>query len=628
MKQTLASFTITPATPWGSAPTVRVWANSQFRASTGELHPAGSEAENYTPITLTPSGAGFTFPSSVFDTTDDSSDPNATYSAAVYNGTKQVYALFDRWMFRASLGATVTWDDLEVANVTRVPLRDDTAYSKIQTDLRIASALNVGNPATTMTLGRVKTRTAPADPANPTVIEQGDPLLPTQDESDALAGTHGSPSSSNKYVTTADPRLVAAVNVAQFATAGDGSPGNPYTGWDTAIAWASDRTYQFNAGKVFQYSTPLVILNTHDTRLVGAGPGSSVLRFTGAGIALTVKSTSVLTYTGNCVENLEIVGNALATGGILMESQHHSTVRNVRVREVAAKGLHWVWGICNLIENFRVSHNEHTVTVRPVNGIYVEKRASGETFQGNTITNPIIEGTSGDGIALHDALQNTILGGTSEGNTAGGGIFIADTSNGNTIIATDCESNFGADFHVSGSRNILLGVLSAGTVNIDGGSGNQIIGGQMNQLNIGAGASHTILIGQAINLMGGGAGMANSSTTTQWLTRLLNIGTGSWGTPVVTLNKNAPWVDVVGLEPASAVLLGYTVTLRGAVTGGVAGTVIATLDAGQRPTTLRQRGVLCGSGLGVLSIYPNGSIVWESGGTNTIHLDGVTFDVP
>lgn len=172
MKQTLASFPLTPAPSWGSAPKVRMWAEQQFRATTGELHPAGEA--NYEEIVLTPSGDGFTFPSTEVDTTDDSSDPNATYSAAVYNGNKQVYTLFDRWVFRASLGTTISWDDLETSNVTRVPLRDDTAYSKVQSDLRMASILNVGNPATTAALGRVKASATPSDAANPTAIVEGD----------------------------------------------------------------------------------------------------------------------------------------------------------------------------------------------------------------------------------------------------------------------------------------------------------------------------------------------------------------------------------------------------------------------------------------------------------------------
>jgi len=40
-------------------------------------------------------------------------------------------------------------------------------------------------------------------------ITTTDPRIPTQDEKNALAGTAGSPSATNKYVTDQDTRLVA-----------------------------------------------------------------------------------------------------------------------------------------------------------------------------------------------------------------------------------------------------------------------------------------------------------------------------------------------------------------------------------------------------------------------------------
>lgn len=41
-----------------------------------------------------------------------------------------------------------------------------------------------------------------------TVFDPDDPRIPTQSEKDALAGTSGSPSNTNRYVTSADPRLL------------------------------------------------------------------------------------------------------------------------------------------------------------------------------------------------------------------------------------------------------------------------------------------------------------------------------------------------------------------------------------------------------------------------------------
>jgi hypothetical protein len=212
MKQTLATFPIQSlAGQSGSGFKVRYAADSQFRALTGELYLAGDSTRHYFDITLTNNGGVWTFPTTEFDTTDDSTDPNATYTAWVVNSSdKQLYTLFERWTFRASLGTTITWTDLETSNVVRVPLRDDTAYSKVQTDLRIASALNVGNPATTSAIGRVKASASPTDPVSPTAYVVGD----------------------TSVVLTTDPRL-GYVTPQQYGALGDNT-GATITAGDVA----------------------------------------------------------------------------------------------------------------------------------------------------------------------------------------------------------------------------------------------------------------------------------------------------------------------------------------------------------------------------------------------------------
>jgi hypothetical protein len=56
--------------------------------------------------------------------------------------------------------------------------------------------------ASTTLLGKVKVSTTPS--GDPTAVETGDPRVPSQDENDALAGTSGTPSGTNKYVTNDD----------------------------------------------------------------------------------------------------------------------------------------------------------------------------------------------------------------------------------------------------------------------------------------------------------------------------------------------------------------------------------------------------------------------------------------
>lgn len=61
-----------------------------------------------------------------------------------------------------------------------------------------------GVDASTTVKGISKLSTAPASATNPIAVGDNDPRVPTTDENDALAGTSGSPSSSNKYVTNDD----------------------------------------------------------------------------------------------------------------------------------------------------------------------------------------------------------------------------------------------------------------------------------------------------------------------------------------------------------------------------------------------------------------------------------------
>lgn len=84
-----------------------------------------------------------------------------------------------------------------------------------------ADALAIaGSPdATTTTKGITKMSVAPASATSPIAVGDNDPRVPTQDENDALVGTSGTPSSTNKYVTDADTRFI------QSYYFGDGSDG-------------------------------------------------------------------------------------------------------------------------------------------------------------------------------------------------------------------------------------------------------------------------------------------------------------------------------------------------------------------------------------------------------------------
>lgn len=82
-------------------------------------------------------------------------------------------------------------------------------FSNLNTDL-ITAEVDIAQlylnqiDATTSYKGFVKMSSAPPDPAIPISVGDNDTRLPTQSENNALLGSYGTPSSSNKFVTETD----------------------------------------------------------------------------------------------------------------------------------------------------------------------------------------------------------------------------------------------------------------------------------------------------------------------------------------------------------------------------------------------------------------------------------------
>lgn len=64
--------------------------------------------------------------------------------------------------------------------------------------------------ATHLVKGLSRLSTSPVLPEDPIAVGNNDPRVPTQQENDALQGTHGAPSGSNRFVTDSDPRLAGS----------------------------------------------------------------------------------------------------------------------------------------------------------------------------------------------------------------------------------------------------------------------------------------------------------------------------------------------------------------------------------------------------------------------------------
>lgn len=107
-----------------------------------------------------------------------------------------------------------------IGNATYVAPTGDTqiATKKYVDDVAIAGAPK----ATDSVYGITRLSVAAASALAPIAVGDNDPRVPTQSENDALAGTSGSPSSTNKYVTNDDTATAAtASKVARRLASGD-----------------------------------------------------------------------------------------------------------------------------------------------------------------------------------------------------------------------------------------------------------------------------------------------------------------------------------------------------------------------------------------------------------------------
>lgn len=148
------------------------------------------------------------------------------------------------------LGATVTITDfahiLQINNLVNGttdldssdPLKyDGTATisdnNALATKAYVDGVAIAGSPdSSTSVKGIGQVSVAPASAATPIFVGDNDPRVPTQDENNALVGTSGTPSTSNKFVTNDDTSGTGSIlrtslaNLFGFNFFGDGSDGN------------------------------------------------------------------------------------------------------------------------------------------------------------------------------------------------------------------------------------------------------------------------------------------------------------------------------------------------------------------------------------------------------------------
>lgn len=164
-----------------------------------------------------------------------------------------------------------------------------------------------GSPdATTSTKGITTMSVAPASAATPIAVGDNDPRVPTQDENNALVGTSGSPSTSNKFVTNDDTATAATASKVARRLAG---------GNITVVTESANNNTTNAASTAYVDATLLAFKNGTATKDISEASGAQNIAH---GLGKTPKQVKITAYgeinaNGNG-EDLIRVSNAVYNG--------------------------------------------------------------------------------------------------------------------------------------------------------------------------------------------------------------------------------------------------------------------------------------------------------------------------
>lgn len=351
---------------------LRVWLDRTLVDSAGIVWPVGAvdSPSNYKSVTCALASTTVTCNTFALASTVDAQEGNlAKYTAKLYRNNAPLLLYNKPFALPASLGSSVTWEQIWRYNNT-VPNRvlDNEYYTKNQVNALYTGSI-FSNPATTLTRGVGKISVGAADPV---FVETTDPRVPIQGENDALVGTSGTPSSTNKYVTNADPRIQSGtatpfVNpmASPYNAAGDGvadDTAEVQAAWD-ALDYTKGGTIVFPPGSIYKLSSPII-----PARVQQFGVYSNVTVIaSGATFILTSAATSGVYYhpASQTVNNNVIYGRISWIGGSFIATSRTagqvgidvSSCEGCRFQDIDFKnmnGIHLRTAYRTIVENCNV----------------------------------------------------------------------------------------------------------------------------------------------------------------------------------------------------------------------------------------------------------------------------------
>lgn len=210
---------------YGSAQeiTLRFFADQDFDTSTGEIIKAGNSKTGlgfYRSYVCSISGSTLTIPTitDLPTTTDSPSAPASTWTSRFYQGNTARDYWIPGFFIKHTVSSPQVWSDVFAYNHPPGFQPHPNAITYDQAALLISQSLGTLNYANVSSAGRIETSVTPVDSSHPIAVGDNDPRVPAQAENDALVGTSGTPSSSNKYATDAEPRLNEDYNASGFAS--------------------------------------------------------------------------------------------------------------------------------------------------------------------------------------------------------------------------------------------------------------------------------------------------------------------------------------------------------------------------------------------------------------------------
>lgn len=158
-----------------------------------------------------------------------------------------------------------------------------------------------GSPdATASVKGIGRVSVAPVSAATPIFVGDNDPRVPSQDEKNAIAGTSGTPSATNKFVTDSDPRI-------SYIFGGTGADGDLHvTSGTTTLDLSSKTVYNYNnltidSGGVLTFTGGTSGTKVPVILVKGNFSNAGTITTVGKGLVGGVKGTGQITVLNNGV---------------------------------------------------------------------------------------------------------------------------------------------------------------------------------------------------------------------------------------------------------------------------------------------------------------------------------------